>query len=165
MAKQAGTMESVGMTAGDWSGRRVLVTGATGLVGSWLVKELLHLQAQVIALVHDPDPQTELYRSGDWRKVAIVQGRLEDYWTLERAINEQSIDTIFHLGAQPIVGVAQRSPLHTFETNIRGTYNLLEACRVHQGTLVKRVIVASSDKAHGTQSQLPYTESMPLQGQ
>src|SRR4051812_42889694 len=102
------------MTDVAWSGSRVLVTGATGLVGSWLIKDLLGRGAQVVALIHDPDPQTELYRSGDWRKVAIVQGRLEDYWTLERAINEQGIDTVFHLGAQPIVSVAQRSPLQTF---------------------------------------------------
>ncbi len=152
------------MTSGDWSGRRVLVTGATGLVGSWLIKDVLARNARVVALVRDPDPQTELYRSGDWRRTSIVQGSLQDYWTLERAINEHGIDTVFHLGAQPIVSVAHRSPLQTFEANIRGTYNLLEACRVHQGTLVKRVVVASSDKAYGTQSHLPYTEDMPLQG-
>jgi CDP-glucose 4,6-dehydratase len=146
-----------------WPGRRVFVTGATGLVGTWLVKDLQTLGAQVVALVRDADPQSEFYRSGDYRRTAIVQGCLEDFRTLERAINEHEIDTVFHLAAQPIVGAAFRSPLQTFEANIRGTYNLLEACRRHAG-LVRRVVIASSDKAYGTQPQLPYTEDMPLQG-
>jgi CDP-glucose 4,6-dehydratase len=92
-----------------------------------------------------------------------VQGHLEDFWALERAINEHEIDTVFHLGAQPIVGAARRFPLQTFEANIRGTYNLLEACRLHQD-LVKCLVIASSDKAYGAQAVLPYTEQMPLQG-
>lgn len=151
------------VTAGFWSGCRVLVTGATGIVGGWLVTDLLAAGAHVVALVRDPDPQSAFYRSGDDRRTAIVQGCLEDYATLARAINEQEIDTVFHLAAQPIVGVAHRAPLATFEANIRGTYNLLEACRVH-GDLVRRVVIASSDKAYGTQPTLPYTEGMPLQG-
>ena len=133
------------------------------MVGSWLVKDLLSSGARVIALVRDPDPQAEFYRSGDYQYVSIVQGRLEDYWTLERAINEHAIDTVFHLAAQPIVGVAQRYPVQTFEANIRGTYNLLDVCRLHQG-LVQRILVASSDKAYGAQDTLPYTEDMPLRG-
>ena len=152
------------VTAADfWAGRRVFVTGATGIVGGWLVKDLLAAGARIIALVRDPDPQAEFYRSGDHRRVAIVSGRLEDFRTLERAINEHEIETVFHLAAQPIVGVAQRAPLQTFEANIRGTYNLLEACRQH-ASLVRRVVVASSDKAYGAQPTLPYTEEMPLQG-
>jgi CDP-glucose 4,6-dehydratase len=146
-----------------WSGRRVFVTGATGIVGGWLVKDLLAVGAQVVALVRDPDPQTEFYRSGDYRHTAIISGRLEDFWSLERAINDHEIETVFHLAAQPIVGVAHRSPLQTFEANIRGTYNLLEACRQHSG-LVGRIVVASSDKAYGEQPSLPYTEDMPLRG-
>lgn len=147
-----------------WAGRNVLVTGATGLVGSWLIRDLLALSAHVVAFVRDPDPQSELWRSGDWRRVTIVQGSLEDDRAVERAINEHAADTVFHLGAQPIVSVAQRSPLPTFEANIRGTYHVLDACRLHQTTLVKRVVVASSDKAYGAQSTLPYTEDMPLAG-
>lgn len=146
-----------------WEGRRALVTGATGMVGSWLVKDLIELGANVVALVRDTDPQSEFFRSGISRRTTIVQGAIEDYWTLERAINAHEIDTVFHLAAQPIVGVARRSPLPTFEANIRGSYNLLEACRVH-ASLVRRVVIASSDKAYGTQPQLPYTEEMPLQG-
>ncbi len=147
--------------ASFWQGRRVFVTGATGLVGAWLVKDLIARGAYIVALVRDPDPQSEFYRSGDYRQTSIVQGALEDFWTLERALNEHEIDTVFHLAAQPIVSVAHRSPLQTFESNIRGTYNLLEACRqLH----VKRVVIASSDKAYGTQETLPYTEDMPLNG-
>lgn len=146
-----------------WSDKRVLVTGITGLVGSWLVKDLLSKGASVTGLVRDSDPQSEFYRSGDYRFTSIVNGQLEDYWSLERAINENQIDTVFHLAAQPIVSVAYRSPLQTFESNIRGTYNLLESCRQH-GDLVKRIIIASSDKAYGDHLNLPYTEDMPLQG-
>ena len=152
------------VTAADfWAGRRIFVTGATGIVGGWLVKDLLAAGAHVIALVRDADPQAEFYRSGDYRRTAIVNGRLEDFRTLERAINEHEIETVFHLAAQPIVGVAHRAPLQTFEANIRGTYNLLEACRQH-ASLVRRVVVASSDKAYGAQPALPYTEEMPLHG-
>ena len=110
-----------------------------------------------------PDPQSEFYRSGDYRMSSIVHGCLEDFWVLERAINEYEIDTVFHLAAQPLVGVAHRFPLQTFEANIRGTYNLLEACRIHR-QFVQRVVIASSDKAYGEQQSLPYTEEMPLQG-
>ncbi len=146
-----------------WNARRVLITGATGVIGSWLVRELLAEGAYIVALVRDADPQSELYRSGDIRKVAVVAGSLEDFWTLERAINGHDIDTIFHLGAQTIVGTAHRFPLPTFEANIRGTYNLLEACRVHRGA-IERIVIASSDKAYGEQPHLPYTEEMPLNG-
>jgi CDP-glucose 4,6-dehydratase len=151
------------MIMGFWNQRRVFITGATGFIGSWLVKELLAHGAYVVALVRDTDPQSELYRSGDIRRVSVVNGRLEDFWTLERAINEYEIDTVFHLGAQTIVGTAHRFPLPTFEANIRGTYNLLEACRLHSN-MVQRVVIASSDKAYGEQPNLPYTEDMPLNG-
>ena len=121
-----------------------MITGATGMVGSWLVKDLLAAGAEVIALVRDSDPQSEFYRSDDYRRTSIVHGFLEDFRTLERAINEHEVDTVFHLAAQPLVGVAQRSPLQTFESNVRGTYHILEACRLHR-QLVQRVVVASSD--------------------
>jgi CDP-glucose 4,6-dehydratase len=146
-----------------WSERRVLVTGATGIVGSWVTKDLLSRGAHVVAFVLDDDPQSELYRSGSYRQVNVVNGRLESFADLERAITAHEIETVIHLGAQAIVGVAYRSPLATFETNIRGTWNLLEACRLHPD-LVKRVVVASSDKAYGEQAQLPYTEETHLVG-
>jgi CDP-glucose 4,6-dehydratase len=141
----------------------VFVTGATGFVGSWLVKALLEHDAQVVALVRDLDHQSELVRSGAIRRVTVVNGCLEDYTAIERAINEHEVDTVFHLGAQAIVGAALRSPLPTFETNIRGTYHVLEACRVHAG-LVKAVVIASSDKAYGDTDNLPYTEQHALIG-
>jgi CDP-glucose 4,6-dehydratase len=146
-----------------WLDRRVFITGATGMVGFWLVKDLLAAGARVIALVRDPDPQAGFYRSGDYRQVSLVQGNVEDFASLERALNDHEVDTVFHLAAQPIVSVAHRYPLPTFESNIRGTYNLLEACRIHS-SLVKRVVIASSDKAYGPHEHLPYTEDMALQG-
>ena len=146
-----------------WKGKKVLVTGATGLVGSWLIKDLLKLKADIVAFVLDMDPQSELLRSGDIKKISVVNGRLENFFDVERAINEHAIDTVFHLGAQTIVETAHRFPLATFEANIRGTYNVLEACRIHKN-LVKSIVVASSDKAYGTQKDLPYIEQLPLKG-
>jgi CDP-glucose 4,6-dehydratase len=154
------------VTAGDpafWAARRVLVTGATGMVGSWLTRWLVDAGAYVVALVPDWDPQSELIRSGTVARVSVVNGRLEDFDAVERAVNGHGVDSVFHLGAQAIVGVAHRSPRQTFESNIQGTWNVLDACRLHAG-LVERVVVASSDKAYGTQPVLPYTETMPLQG-
>jgi CDP-glucose 4,6-dehydratase len=147
----------------DWAQRRVFVTGATGIVGSWLVKHLLEAGAHVVVLVRDADPQSELIRSGDITATTVVNGCLEDYGATERAINEHEPDTVFHLGAQAIVTTALRSPLPTFEANIRGSYHVLEACRVHR-SLVSRVVVASSDKAYGDGISLPYTENMPANG-
>jgi CDP-glucose 4,6-dehydratase len=156
-------VEDVAGLSGVWRGRRVLVTGATGVVGAWVVKALLAEEAHVVALVLDADPRSELYRSGDVRRVAVVSGALEDPAALERAVTVHEVDTVLHLGAQTLVGVARRAPLATFETNVRGTWNLLEACRRH-GDLVRRVVVASSDKAYGAQARLPYTEDTPLEG-
>ena len=150
--------------AGDsLSRRRVFVTGATGIVGSWLTRRLVDEGAYVVALVRDADPQSELFRSGTAQRVSVVTGSLEDYPSLERAINEHETDLVIHLGAQTIVGTALRSPLPTFEANIRGTYNLLEACR-RMSSVVKAVVVASSDKAYGDSDILPYTEDMPPLG-
>lgn len=147
----------------QWAARRVLVTGATGIVGSWLVRQLVEDGAFVVALVRDMNPQSELIRSGLWTRITVVNGALEDYAAVERAVADHEVDSVFHLAAQAIVTTALRSPLATFESNIRGTYNLLDACRVH-AELVQRVVVASSDKAYGESPTLPYTEDMPLVG-
>lgn len=147
-----------------WNKKRVLITGATGLVGSWLAKSLTEKNAQVIVLIRDHDPQSEFIRSGRIRHTTVVNGALENLSAIERAINEHEVDTVFHLGAQTIVGTALRNPLPTFESNIRGTYHLLECCRLHK-SIVKRIVVASSDKAYGSSPQLPYTEDMPLRGE
>jgi len=147
-----------------WNQRRVLVTGATGMVGSWVTRELVNRNAFVVALVADSDPNSELIRSGVINQVTVVNGRLENYDDVERSINNHEIDTVIHLGAQPIVGAADRAPRHTFESNIQGTWNILDACRV-LNPLVKRIVVASSDKAYGTQPVLPYSEDMSLSGE
>lgn len=146
-----------------WAGRTAFVTGATGLVGSCLTRRLLEEGARVVALVRDWDPQSDFIRSGTVNRCSVVSGRLEEAADLTRGIVEHEADTVFHLGAQAIVGTAYRSPLATYEANIRGTYNLLEACRVHQD-LVRRVVIASSDKAYGEATVLPYTEDMPAAG-
>ena len=146
-----------------WARRRVFVTGATGLLGSSMVGDLLRCGADVTCLVRDWVPSSRLLAGGDAARTNIVGGDLLDLDLLVRALNEYEIDTVFHLGAQTIVGTAARSPLSTFESNIRGTWNLLEACRLN-AKQVQRVIVASSDKAYGEHERLPYTEATPLQG-
>jgi CDP-glucose 4,6-dehydratase len=145
-----------------WRDRRVFVTGCTGLVGSWTVKALVERGAHVIGLVRDQVAGSELQRSGLAAGIDVVRGAVEDYALLERALAEYEVQTVFHLAAQTIVGIANRCPLSTFETNIKGTWCLLEAAR-RCGTR-PQVIVASSDKAYGEQSVLPYTEESPLEG-
>ncbi|AKL75341.1 putative CDR-glucose 4,6-dehydratase YfnG [Bacillus velezensis] len=127
-----------------------------------MVKELIDQGANVTGLVRDTVPKSNLYQGEQVKQMNIVQGALEDLDVIERALGEYEIDTVFHLAAQAIVGVANRNPISTFEANILGTWNILEACRRHP--LIKRVIVASSDKAYGDQPTLPYDENMPLQG-
>jgi CDP-glucose 4,6-dehydratase len=146
-----------------WRDRSVFVTGASGLLGSWLTEELVRRGARVVCLVRDWVPESRLMESDTLSRVRTVRGELEDYQLLLRALNEYEIDTVFHLGAQTIVGTASRSALSTFEANIRGTWNLLEAAKAC-GTLIQRVVVASSDKAYGSHDTLPYTEDAPLQG-
>lgn len=146
-----------------WESRRVFVTGATGLLGSWLTSELLRRGATVVALVRDWVPDSESVTAGTLNRCRLVRGELEDYMLLLRALNEYEIDSIFHLGAQTIVGTANRSALSTFESNIKGTWTLLEAAR-ECGARIERVVVASSDKAYGEHEQLPYTEDAPLIG-
>lgn len=146
-----------------WQQRNVFVTGATGLLGSWLVERLLAEGANVTCLVRDWVPRSRLVSEGLLDRTNAVRGELEDDALLVRALNEYEIDSVFHLGAQTIVGTSARSPLSTFEANIRGTWNLLEACRAN-ARLIRRIVVASSDKAYGAHDHLPYTEDMPLQG-
>jgi CDP-glucose 4,6-dehydratase len=146
-----------------WRSRNVFVTGASGLLGSWMTEELVARGANVVVLLRDWVPASRLVTAGILDRVTAVRGELEDHTLLLRALNEHEIDTVFHLGAQTIVGTASRSPLSTFEANIRGTWNLLEACRLAP-KLLKRILVASSDKAYGEHAVLPYTEDAPLQG-
>jgi len=146
-----------------WRERPVLITGCSGLLGSWLTEALVSAGALVVGLIRDEVPQSHLVRSGTVNRIRVVHGDVIDLATVERAINEYEIETLFHLAAQTIVGIANRAPLSTFESNVRGTWVTLEAAR--RSPTIKRVVVASSDKAYGTQPVLPYTESMPLQGQ
>jgi CDP-glucose 4,6-dehydratase len=155
-------VEDVVMNPSFWLDQPVFVTGATGLVGGWLIRRLIKAGAAVVCLVRDQEPHCELVRSGLCGKVAIVQGDVRDQGVLERALGEYEIGTVFHLAAQTIVGIANRNPISTFETNIQGTWSLLEACR--RSPLVRQVVVASSDKAYGDQVQLPYDERTPLEG-
>lgn len=146
-----------------WRDRPVFVTGATGLLGSNLCASLVRARAAVVALVRDNVPRARFYELGLDRSVTVVRGALEDADIVERAINEYAIDTVFHLGAQTIVGTANRGPRSTFEANVRGTWNVLEAARTT--TTVRRVVFASSDKAYGTHERLPYDERAPLRGE
>ncbi|HEY0038475.1 MAG TPA: NAD-dependent epimerase/dehydratase family protein [Longimicrobium sp.] len=145
-----------------WRDRPTLVTGATGLVGSWLVRRLAEAGAQVVCLVRDWVPQSELVRNGALAQVVTVRGDVRDQAMLERALGEYEIDTVIHLAAQTIVGIANRNPVSTFEANIQGTWALLEACR--RSPAVRQVVFASSDKAYGDCETLPYDESTPLVG-
>jgi CDP-glucose 4,6-dehydratase len=145
-----------------WKDRRVFVTGATGLVGAWLVKRLVEHGADVVALVRDWVPASELVLSGHLDKVTVVRGDLSDPNALEGWLGEYEVETVIHLAAQTIVGIANNNPLSTWESNVRGAWNVFEACR--RSPRVKQVVLASSDKAYGDQDQLPYTEDAPLQG-
>lgn len=156
-------METVGLNHNFWLDRPTFVTGGTGLVGSWLVKRLILAGADVVCLVRDWVPQSELVRAGMIEKVKVVRGDIRDREMLERTLGEYEIDTVIHLAAQTIVTIANRNPISTFETNIAGTWNLLEAAR--RSPKVKQLVMASSDKAYGDQEILPYDENTPLQGQ
>lgn len=148
--------------ANFWQNKNALVTGATGIIGSWLVKKLVDEGANVLSIMRDQVPKSGLVLSGYIKKINIIHGQLEDYFTVERALNEYEIEVCFHLGAQTIVQTANRSPISTFESNIKGTWNLLEAARKSQ--LLKSLIIASSDKAYGEHENLPYKEDYPLKG-
>jgi CDP-glucose 4,6-dehydratase len=145
-----------------WRDRSVFVTGGTGLLGSWLVKQLVNAGANVVCLVRDWVPQSELVRSRSIEQVNTVRGDIIDRDLIERILGEYEVEVVFHLAAQTIVGIANRNPVSTFSTNIEGTWNLLEACR--RSPKISSIVVASSDKAYGDQEHLPYDETMPLQG-
>ena len=159
-------MEGVGVTMAVnnrfWQDRPTFVTGATGLVGGWLVRRLLDLDADVVCLVRDWVPQSELVHSRLIERVKVVRGDVRDQALLELVLGEYEIDTVIHLAAQTIVGIANRNPVSTFETNIGGTWSLLEACR--RSPTVRQIVLASSDKAYGEHEKLPYNEDAPLQG-
>ena len=147
---------------GFWLDRPVFVTGATGLVGGWLVRRLLDAGADVVCLVRDWVPQSELVRGQLIEQVKVVRGDVRHQSKMERVLGEYEINTVIHLAAQTIVTIANRNPVSTLKTNVEGTWTLLEACR--RSPAVRQIVIASSDKAYGDHEQLPYTEDAPLQG-
>ncbi|MFH2106769.1 MAG: GDP-mannose 4,6-dehydratase [Candidatus Micrarchaeota archaeon] len=146
-----------------FNGKKVLITGSTGFIGSWLVKSLLEKKADIVCVSRDYVPKSMFFEEGLSENVTVAHGDLEDFHTIERVVNEYFPEVVIHLGAQTIVGTANNSPLGTFNSNIKGTWNVLEACRLHDKH-IKSIVVASSDKAYGEQKKLPYTEDRPLQG-
>ena len=152
------------MTMDDrfWRDRRVLVTGATGLQGGWLARSLVEAGAEVVTIVRDWVPQSFVTRSNLIESLRVVRGDITDADLVERVLGEYEVRTVFHLAAQTIVTISNRNPISTFESNIRGTWILLEACR--RSPTVQEILVASSDKAYGEHEQLPYTETLPLKG-
>jgi len=145
-----------------WADRPVLVTGGSGLLGTWLLKRLIEKGADVVCLVRDWVPRSEVLHNSFFKQVTIVRGEVQDQALIERALGEYEVDTVFHLAAQTLVPIANRNPVSTLDSNIRGTWTVLEACR--RSPAVRQIVVASSDKAYGSQEVLPYDESMPLQG-
>lgn len=146
----------------NWKNKSVFITGADGFIGGWVAKTLVEKQAQVIVVVRDLKAKNALDIHGIRDKVTVVQGDIADYPLIQRVMNEYSVEYVFHLAAQALVEIANRSPLSTFESNIKGTWTILESAR---GTkTIRGVIVASSDKAYGVQEKLPYTEDQPLLG-
>jgi CDP-glucose 4,6-dehydratase len=155
-------MDEIKINSSFWQDRPTLVTGGSGLLGGWLIKHLQKQGADIVCLVRDWIPESELVRSNLIEQVKIVRGDICDQSLLERVLGEYEVETVFHLAAQTIVGIANRNPVSTFSTNIGGTWSLLEACR--RSPKVNSIIIASSDKAYGDQEILPYDENTPLQG-
>jgi len=145
-----------------WQDRSVLVTGATGLLGGWLTESLVAKGARVVCLIRDQVPYSRFNAEGIRDRVDAARGDICDGETIDRVLAEYEVQTVFHLAAQTQVQVATRSPISTFESNIRGTWTTLEACR--RNPRVSEIVVASSDKAYGSQAELPYRESTPLEG-
>ena len=150
------------MSAAFWRDRPTLVTGATGLLGGWLTRDLVAAGADVVCVVRDWVPRSELLSTSLMQRVRLVRGDVRDQALIERVLGEYEVDAVFHLAAQTIVGVANRNPVSTFESNIQGTWAVLEACR--RSPTVKEIVLASSDKAYGDHEVLPYDETAALQG-
>ncbi len=144
-----------------WQGKRVFVTGATGFLGSWIAKQLTESGAHVTVLIRDVPANSNFFLSGLDKKTNMVNGDVKDLETVSRTLNEYEIDTVIHLAAQALVKPAVNNPVETFEVNVRGTWNVLEAARRNN---VERLVMASSDKAYGSHEILPYDEDAMLKG-
>ena len=145
-----------------WRDRRVLITGCTGMLGSWITLRLLELGADVVGIVRDNVPHSELVRSGGIKQLNVVRGSITDSDLVLRVFSDYEIQTCIHLAAQTAVGIANRAPVPTFETNIRGSWIVMDAARRWPG--LEQMLVASSDKAYGAHKDLPYSESVALKG-
>ncbi|MEG6522403.1 GDP-mannose 4,6-dehydratase [Desulfotomaculum sp. 1211_IL3151] len=145
-----------------WIDKNVLITGCSGIIGSWLTKKLVEEGANVVGIMRDHVGNKSIIQKDLLNGIYVAYGDIGDFLFVNRVIAEYEIDTVFHLAAQTIVTIANRSPLSTFESNIKGTWTVLEACRL--SPTVERVVVASSDKAYGDSDQLPYRENQPLRG-
>ena len=146
-----------------WRGKQLFITGCTGLLGSWLTAELAQHGASVLGLIHSDPSHSLLAYMGVLPQVTTVPGDIRDFATLSQILADNPVDIIFHLAAQTQVGIANSDPMTTFDTNIKGTWTLLEAARCQPQP--PGLIIASSDKAYGEQTQLPYDENTPLLGQ
>jgi len=156
-------MRSVGVNKSFWKAKKVFITGGTGFIGANLTKKLVNLKADVTLIDRDIKNRNPLKIFKIEDKVNKVLGDVRNSDLVDRIINDYGIEVVFHLSAQPIVGVANRSPVSTFESNIRGTWTILESCRRYKD-IVKSIVVASSDKAYGDQKNIPYKEDYPLLG-
>ena len=145
-----------------WDGRNVLVTGAGGFKGSHLVEELSKTDANIISLVRDFDPRSYFETEGLGKKSTVVIGDIKDPVKIADIMSRYDINSVFHLGAQPLVTTALRNPKETLESNIMGTVNVLEAARLYSNAT--EILVVSSDKAYGPCDKLPYSETERLQG-
>jgi len=149
-----------------WRNKNVLITGVTGFVGGNLVKKLIESDANIFGVIRNENPFSFLYIEGLNDKIRFIKGDLMDHKLLFDVITEQQIDVVFHLAAQVEVGVGLVNPFLTFETNVRGTYNLMEACRLakQSGHNIESIVIASSDKAYGEYpiEKMPYRETYPL---
>ncbi|WP_459910799.1 GDP-mannose 4,6-dehydratase [Desulfotomaculum defluvii] len=145
-----------------WIDKNVLITGCSGIIGSWLTKRLVNQGAKVVGIMRDHVGNSSILQRNIINRMCVAHGDICDFLFVNRVLAEYEIDTVFHLAAQTIVTIANRSPLSTFESNIKGTWTVLEACRL--SPTVERVVVASSDKAYGDSEALPYRENQPMKG-
>lgn len=144
-----------------WKDKRIFVTGGTGFIGTYLVDELVRKGAEVYCLAFEIQRDCNFVKKGLDKSTSLIYGDMRDFEMIKLSLEKYGIDTVFHLAAQPLVQIALRNPFETIKANVTGVLNVLEACRL---TSVKRLVIASSDKAYGSHDELPYDESFALKG-
>jgi CDP-glucose 4,6-dehydratase len=143
-----------------FANKYILVTGASGLLGSWLIEELLNQNAEVTGISLDSSKDALMKSKNILDKIENYHIDISKYDELEKIVTKKKYSIIFHLAAQTQVTDALKNPLNTLKSNVEGTWNLLEICRLNNLSIVS----ASSDKAYGESSNLPYLETHPLNG-